>query len=182
MKRSFITGFICGGIICAAVTSFAVEYAVTINPFPVKVNGAEKAIEGYNINDNTYFKLRDVADAVGGFEVGFADNTITIDTAGAAPEQTATPTPSGAKPTLNPNKEYSFETEYFTDDGLPVYNFDSKYYLDVMHILAIYNLDYHKFDDNYILDFNEIGISEKFVSLDYYQNVILPNMRDFTRD
>ena len=78
--KKFILGFITGGIICATATGFAVEYAVTANPFPVAVNGTETAIEGYNINDNTYFKLRDVADAVGGFNVGFSDNTITIDT------------------------------------------------------------------------------------------------------
>ena len=80
MKKNFITGFITGGIICAAVTGFAVEYAVTTNPYPVKVNGVETAIEGYNINDSTYFKLRDVADAVGGFEVGFEDNAIVVNT------------------------------------------------------------------------------------------------------
>ena len=67
--KKFILGFITGGIICATATGFAVEYAVTANPFPVAVNGTETAIEGYNINDNTFFKLRDVADAVGGYSV-----------------------------------------------------------------------------------------------------------------
>ena len=85
--KKFILGFITGGIICATATGFAVEYAVTANPFPVAVNGTETAIEGYNINDNTYFKLRDVADAIGGFNVGFSNDTITIDT-------TAEPTPT----------------------------------------------------------------------------------------
>ncbi len=79
MKR-FTLGFIIGGVICSALTGFAVEYAVTANPFPIKVDGIEKSIEGYNINDSTYFKLRDIADAVGGFTVGFTNNTITIST------------------------------------------------------------------------------------------------------
>ncbi len=79
MKR-FTLGFIIGGIVCSALTGFAVEYAVTANPFPIKVDGAVKSIEGYNINDSTYFKLRDIADAVGGFTVGFVNNTITIST------------------------------------------------------------------------------------------------------
>ena len=79
MKR-FTLGFIIGGVICSALTGFAVEYAVTANPFPIKVDGVSKSIEGYNINDSTYFKLRDIADAVGGFTVGFANNTITIST------------------------------------------------------------------------------------------------------
>ncbi len=79
MKR-FTLGFIIGGVICSTLTGFAVEYAVTANPFPIKVDGAAKSIEGYNINDSTYFKLRDIADAVGGFTVGFVNNTITIST------------------------------------------------------------------------------------------------------
>ena len=86
MKR-FTLGFIIGGIICSALTGFAVEYAVTANPFPIKVDGAAKSIEGYNINDSTYFKLRDVADAVGGFTVGFVNNTITISTQAEPSEQ-----------------------------------------------------------------------------------------------
>ncbi len=85
MKR-FTLGFIIGGIICSALTGFAVEYAVTANPFPIKVDGVEKSIEGYNINDSTYFKLRDIADAVGGFTVGFTNNTITISTQATPPE------------------------------------------------------------------------------------------------
>ena len=78
--KKFTLGFIIGGIVCSALTGFAVEYAVTANPFPIKVDGAAKSIEGYNINDSTYFKLRDIADAVGGFTVGFTNNTITIST------------------------------------------------------------------------------------------------------
>ena len=42
--KKFILGFITGGIICATATGFAVEYAVTANPFPVAVNGTETAI------------------------------------------------------------------------------------------------------------------------------------------
>ena len=89
MKR-FTLGFIIGGIICSALTGFAVEYAVTANPFPIRVDGAEKSIEGYNINDSTYFKLRDVADAVGGFTVGFTNNTITISTSQEPSESIST--------------------------------------------------------------------------------------------
>ncbi len=91
MKR-FTLGFIIGGIVCSALTGFAVEYAVTANPFPIKVDGVEKSIEGYNINDSTYFKLRDVADAVGGFTVGFTNNTITINTPQYTPPELSEPT------------------------------------------------------------------------------------------
>ena len=86
MKR-FTLGFIIGGVICSALTGFAVEYAVTANPFPIRVDGVSKSIEGYNINDSTYFKLRDIADAVGGFTVGFTNNTITISTSQTEPSE-----------------------------------------------------------------------------------------------
>ncbi len=85
--KKFTLGFIIGGVICSALTGFAVEYAVTANPFPIRVDGVAKSIEGYNINDSTYFKLRDVADAVGGFTVGFVNNTITISTQAELSEQ-----------------------------------------------------------------------------------------------
>ncbi len=175
--KKFILGFITGGVICAAVTGFAVEYAVSVNPFPITVNGNDAAIEGYNINDSTYFKLRDVSAAVGGFEVGFADNTITITTADApadTPEQSA----SAVKPTLDPDKEYNYNEllEYYTDDGLPVYNFDGKHYLNISDIQTHTNFDWHKFDDNYILEYNKYIA---FLSLDYYQNIILLNPDDY---
>ena len=90
MKR-FVLGFIIGGVICSALTGFAVEYAVTANPFPIKVDGVAKSIEGYNINDSTYFKLRDISDAVGGFTVGFTNNTITISTQAEPSDQPSEP-------------------------------------------------------------------------------------------
>ena len=90
--KKFTLGFIIGGIVCSALTGFAVEYAVTANPFPIRVDGAAKPIEGYNINDSTYFKLRDIADAVGGFTVGFTNNTITISTSGASQAEPPEPT------------------------------------------------------------------------------------------
>lgn len=124
--KKFILGFITGGIICAAVTGFAVEYAVTANPYPVKVNGSETAIEGYNINDNTYFKLRDVADAVGGFDVGFSDDTITIDTE-TAPEPTDAPTAADVTVIKGDDgKDY-------TSDGLEIH-----YVNDVAYVMKGY--------------------------------------------
>ena len=87
--KKFTLGFVIGGVVCSALTGFTVEYAVTANPFPIKVDGIAKSIESYNINDNTYFKLRDIADAVGGFTVGFTNNTITISTSQAEPSEPA---------------------------------------------------------------------------------------------
>ncbi len=97
MKKNFVTGFLFGGIICAAITGFAVEYIININPYPIKVNGVEKDIEGYNINDNTYFNLRDVSDAVGGFRVDFVNDTIVLTNVDPTPVPTLKPTPVATK-------------------------------------------------------------------------------------
>lgn len=78
MKKRFITGFACGALIFGTVGVFAGQYVAVENPFSVQLNGENVNIEGYNINDNTYFKLRDVADVVGGFEVDFQNNTIQL--------------------------------------------------------------------------------------------------------
>ena len=78
MKKSNIIFFIIGAIIFGTISAFATQYIVTYNPYPVKLNGQNIAIEGYNINDNTYFKLRDVADAIGYFTVDFNNSTIQI--------------------------------------------------------------------------------------------------------
>jgi hypothetical protein len=78
--KKMILGFIIG---CMAAVSFSVLAAsinATVNSYKVTVNGQETAIESYNINGNSYFKLRDLADATGGFSVGFENDTITITT------------------------------------------------------------------------------------------------------
>lgn len=171
MKNKFILGFITGGIICATATGFAVEYAVTANPFPVAVNGTETAIEGYNINDNTYFKLRDVADAVGGFNVGFSNDTITIDT-------TAEPTP-----TVEPST-----TDLSPLPELPIKKRDGVQYVssyDIEDMLANMGLGQYKFTLHEFCDKNDwlhpiltdIPINENnidLIPLDYYTSTIVP--------
>ena len=169
MKKNFITGFITGGIICAAVTGFAVEYAVTTNPYPVKVNGIETAIQGYNINDETYFKLRDVSAAVGGFEVGFEDNAIIVNT----PSQpTPAPTPT-AKADLSPLPE------------LPIEKRDGKEYvsaIDVNDMLKNIGLSKYSvlgsafYNNDDILNplLNNIPHYTDLIPLDYYTSTIVP--------
>lgn len=172
MKR-FTLGFITGSIIAAAVTGFAVEYAITANPYPVKVNGTETAIEGYNINDSTYFKLRDVADAVGGFSVDFKDNAIVLDTSAA--EATPTPTPT-VKPDLSPLPE------------LPIEKRDGKEYVSaykIEDILKAIGLNQYKFALHDFVNKNDLlnplltdiplyehGID--LIPLDYYNSTIVP--------
>jgi hypothetical protein len=80
MKNKFIIGFICGASLFGAAGVFAGQYMATENPFPVKLNNQNVQIEGYNIDGSTYFKLRDIADVVGGFSVDFTNDTIQIST------------------------------------------------------------------------------------------------------
>lgn len=51
---------------------------VTPNIFPLQIDGKTVSIEGYNVNEQTYFKLRDISDAVGGFNVDFKDDRIVL--------------------------------------------------------------------------------------------------------
>lgn len=79
MKQKFITGFILGALLFGTVGVFAGQYVATENPFPIKLNGQNVNLEGYSINDSTYFKLRDIGKEVG-FDVDFNDSTILITT------------------------------------------------------------------------------------------------------
>lgn len=107
--KSITLGILIGATATLSITALA-EYIVVPNSFPVKVNGQTVQVEGYNINDSTYFKLRDVADAVGGFEVGFEDNAIIVNTPN---KPTSAPTP-----TVNPNLSPLPEVEIETVDGV----------------------------------------------------------------
>lgn len=181
MKKNFITGFITGGIICAAVTGFAVEYAVTANPFPVKVNGVETAIQGYNINDETYFKLRDVSEAVGGFEVGFEDNAIIVNT----PSQpTATPAPT---PATLPTPTTENTPAQFTDDGLRITYKNNIPYVNtagVKNKMEDMGITDYVFTTNSLMskttlktvlsDIPTSDTSTSLIPLDCYQSVLLP--------
>lgn len=77
MKKQIIS-FVIGAMIFGTIGVFAGQYVATENPFPVQLNGDNVSIEGYNINDNTYFKLRDISSVVGGFDVDFNNNTIQL--------------------------------------------------------------------------------------------------------
>ncbi len=75
--QGLITGVIAGAVMTGSIGVLAAQYTATDNPFPIKVNGAETKMEGYNINGSTYFKLRDIGEHMG-FNVDFKDGTIYI--------------------------------------------------------------------------------------------------------
>ena len=78
MKKNVIISFITGAMLFGTAGVFAGQYIATENPFPVQLNGEKVSLEGYNIEGSTYFKLRDIADVVGGFNVDFNNNTIQL--------------------------------------------------------------------------------------------------------
>lgn len=180
--KKFILGFITGGIICATVTGLAVEYAVTANPFPVKVNGVETAIEGYNINDSTYFKLRDIADAVGGFNVDFKDNTIVLETQAAA-ETAPTPTPTVNSITVNTSELNEDGTRKYTVDGLLIEYYEGVGYVNARNIEKTYNTLilgiagaslYDKKGNKVLENIKTDTVSPDNIDLSYYENTLYP--------
>ncbi len=78
MKKNFFTGFVSGAVIFSAVGTLAANAIATPNVYPVSLNGENVDIQGYNVDNYTYFKLRDIADAVGGFKVDFKDDTVVL--------------------------------------------------------------------------------------------------------
>lgn len=76
MKREAMF-FLLGAAVTLGITAFAAQMEVNPNPFAITLNGQPVQIEGYNLNDSTYFKLRDIGAALG-FDVDFDNNTIMI--------------------------------------------------------------------------------------------------------
>ena len=140
MKR-FITGFVCGALLFGVVGALAVEYNVTPNPFKVMVDGQEVQIEGYNINDRSYFQLRDIGDAIG-FSVGFVDGTVMIDSSGKPIEETQTQPEQPSNDVATPEEiQAYFDTfdivnQYFSD-GTPYIKTEDGYMINYENIKGV---------------------------------------------
>lgn len=78
MKKNFITGFVSGAVAFTMVGAVAANMVTTPNTHPVKLDGKNVNIEGYNVDGYTYFKLRDISDAAGEFDVDFKDDSIVL--------------------------------------------------------------------------------------------------------
>ena len=135
MKR-FITGFVCGAVVFGAVGALAVEYNVTPNPFKVLVDGREVQMEGYNINDRSYFQLRDIGKAIG-FSVGFVDGAVVLDSSGKPIEETQgqPEQPSNDVATPEEIQAYfdTFDEVAFFADGTPYNKTKDGYIFDRYH-------------------------------------------------
>lgn len=77
MKKKFIAGIMATALALTTVTAFGAD-GVKTNSYPVQLDGKDVEIEGQNIDGYTYFKLRDIANAVGGFDVEFKDGKIAL--------------------------------------------------------------------------------------------------------
>ena len=97
MKRmgTFLTGMVIGGMLAAGMTAYAAGVLAERSFTPFFLNGAPVAVDAYLINENNYFKLRDIA-ALADFGVTWDAQTgaVYIDTTvGYTPEeQTQKPT------------------------------------------------------------------------------------------
>jgi len=80
-KLNFVLGFVLGAVIFGGATAFAAGIIANPTTSKVLVNGEEIKVEAYNIHDNNFFMLRDIAAAVN-FAVTWdgANNRVLIDT------------------------------------------------------------------------------------------------------
>ncbi len=129
--KKFLSGFIISAIIFSCISVFAAEdianLVVKANPFPIHVNGVDKPIKAYNINDTTYIATRDMAEATdGAVNVSF-ENTqkiINIDTT------------SNVEASITSTEEVkTMSTRIIeTPDGLMVDYFEGKNYIAFLYI------------------------------------------------
>ena len=175
MKKNFITGFVSGAVAFSMIGAFAANMITTPNTYEVQLDGKDVNIEGYNVDDYTYFKLRDISDAVGGFDVGFSNDTITIDTDTAA-EPTPTVKPSTTD--LSPLPELTTKQR----DGV---QYVSKYDInDMLESIGLsdyefFGHDFCKKDDLLNPILTDIPLYEhdiELIPLDYYVSTIIPTI------
>lgn len=143
--KKFIAGFLSGALLFGIGGAFAVN-SIYDNPYKIFVNGEEKQIQGYNVDDYSYFKLRDIADAVGGFTVDFKDDTIQLYKDGYTPPETPVPTSTstlspkptaGVVPTSAPTNDNKTENLTYSLQNVKVKNANSiSYYDEVMSVPA----------------------------------------------
>ncbi len=173
--KKFIAGFLSGAIIFSVVGVFAVN-SIYDNPYKITVNGAEKYIQGYNIDDYSYFKLRDIADAVGGFSVGFDEQNQTIVL--STNEDIAAPAaPIEPAPATNPADTSSSDIDNLPLGTIPdpmwIEGTDKEgnhgYFTNDEFQFRIFDLDTEAWItlDSVVNKANEIVGEERYVSLTY---------------
>jgi hypothetical protein len=113
MKKEILF-FAAGALTTAGITAFAAQLDVNPNSFPITLNGDPIEIEGYNLDGNTYFKLRDIGDKLG-FDVDFENDTIVITKSDRSLSQTSTAPAFPGLPEQLPEGEGSTPEETLTE-------------------------------------------------------------------
>ncbi len=120
MKRfQFLTGFLCGALLFAGLTSMA-SAAASLTAIPSRqtfyVNGQKVEFEAYSIHGNNFVKVRDIGKAVDfGVTYDGATNSVHIDPNAHYQEETPQPTPTPTPtPTPAPSGEYTINVDHWS--------------------------------------------------------------------
>lgn len=185
--KKVIVSFLCGVLTAGAVGVIATEYNIYPNPYKVTVNGREVAVEGYNINDKSYFQLRDIG-TVAGFTVDFdaANETVQI-TSDMAPAPSAPTNDTNAPSGDTPQLVFDKYGNPFTTDGLACIAIDGVLYVsdyDIVEKLKKMGHNGYEFsstglhkigEQGYILtDIPHHETATSNITLEYYYSTILP--------
>lgn len=176
--NKFTLGFIIGGIICGGIGAIATEYIVNPNPYPIYVDGQPAEIEGYNINDKTYFQLRDIGEEIG-FDVDFINDTIIVSPSTPTPTSTPIPTNNAGQP------------EY-TDDGLEIVYLDDIAYIAISSMEKKYTINDYFFylgpaglydkDKNILIDKIPTAPGQSaLIPVDFYESILLPVILEYCK-
>ncbi len=179
MKKRFIAGFVCGAVLFGITGVFAGQYLAIENTYPVQVNGNNVSLEGYQINDYTYFKLRDIGDKVG-FNVDFQNDTILIDTQGKG---------IGNTDTVNKNDGLNIKKQdptYVSINGAEYISAENamyyvqKFFRDAEKTWnVVYSTDPNGFCQLHLVDLSGPIRSQEVYDLD---SVFMDGVRYFTRE
>ena len=120
MKRfQFLTGFLCGALLFAGLTSMA-SAAASLTAIPSRqtfyVNGQKVEFEAYSIHGNNFVKVRDIGKAVDfGVTYDGATNSVHIDPNAHYQEETPQPTPTPTPtPTPAPSGKYTINVDHWS--------------------------------------------------------------------
>ncbi len=117
--QGLIMGAVLGVIAAGSINAFSAYYTATDNSFPIIYNGNQVSIKGYEIEGSTYFKLRDIAAVVGGFNVDFQNNTIILTDKSASFNETNNEpinNPSSNVSGINYNTSFKLD-KYYSSTG-----------------------------------------------------------------
>lgn len=169
--QGLIIGVIAGTIITGSIGVLATQYAATDNPFPITYNGNQVSLQGYNIEGNTYFKLRDIADVVGGFDVDFENSTIVLTDKSASSNETKTNDNSIDNTTSN-GSNITYDTSFKLD----------KYYSSTGRWWRTTNVESFKITNAEISALGKLKISYEIIGVVTGDTICSINIKCYDKD